>query len=201
MSLTLSNLKPAKGSQKKRKKIGRGGKRGTYSGRGMKGQRSRSGGKSGLKAMGMKKTLFRIPKNKGFKSLRPKNEVVNISDLECAFDDGDVVNTSKLLKKGLIQTRKNGLKILGNGELKKKFTVEANRFSATAKKAIIDAGGEVVVVETSKDILKKKLADQKESRKKERAKENTEEKVEEKPKKKTKEKTEKKSKEKVEKKK
>lgn len=168
MSLTLSNLKPAKGSQKKRKKVGRGGKRGTYSGRGMKGQRSRSGGKSGLKAMGMKKTLFRIPKNKGFKSLQPKKEVVNVSDLERVFKSDDVVNASKLLKRGLIQTTRNGLKILGNGELKKKLKVEAHQFSDTAKKAIMDAGGEVVVVETAKELLKKENEAKKEAKKLER---------------------------------
>jgi len=142
--LTLSNLKPAKGATKKRKKVGRGGKRGTYSGRGMKGQRSRSGGKGGLKALGFKQTLQRIPKKRGFKSLRPIMEVVNLIDLENKFNDNDIINIKQLIKTGLIDNGKNGVKILGQGKLSKKFIVMANAFSKSAEKAIVDAGGEII---------------------------------------------------------
>src|SRR3989339_98418 len=136
MSLTLSNLKPAKGSVKRRKKVGRGGKRGTYSGRGIKGQKSRSGGKSGLKAMGFKQTLQRIPKSRGFKSLKPKMEVINLSDLELKFNDGDKVTVNALIKADLISGSKAGVKVLAKGKLTKKLIVVANAFSESAKDAI-----------------------------------------------------------------
>ena len=136
MSLTLSNLKPAKGSVKRRKKVGRGGKRGTYSGRGIKGQKSRSGGKSGLKAMGFKQTLQRIPKSRGFKSLKPKMEVINLSDLELKFNDGDKVTVNALIRADLISGSKAGVKLI----------VVANAFSESAKDAIISAGGKIEII-------------------------------------------------------
>ena len=155
MSLNLSNLKPAKGSTKTRKKIGRGGKRGTYSGRGLKGQRSRSGGKSGLKALGFKQTLQRIPKLRGFKSLKPKMAVVNLSSLSEKFADGDVIDPIMLIKTGLINTAKNGVKVLGSGEMTKKLTISANAFSTTAREAIEKAGGKAEVIEKKKPAEKK----------------------------------------------
>lgn len=145
MSLTLSNLKPASGSRKKSRRVGRGGKRGTYSGRGMKGQRARSGGKRGLKALGLKQTLRRIPKKRGFQSLKPKSVVVNIADLEKKFSDGEIINLRGLVKTDLIKDIKNDIKILGEGKLTKKFTVIANGFSASAKKAIEEAGGKAEI--------------------------------------------------------
>ncbi|HLD28341.1 MAG TPA: 50S ribosomal protein L15 [Patescibacteria group bacterium] len=146
MSLTLSNLKPAKGSVKRRKKVGRGGKRGTYSGRGIKGQKSRSGGKSGLKAMGFKQTLQRIPKSRGFKSLKPKMEVINLSDLELKFNDGDKVTVNALIRADLISGSKAGVKVLAKGKLTKKLIVVANAFSESAKDAIISAGGKIEII-------------------------------------------------------
>lgn len=144
MALTLSNLKPAKGSAKKRKIVGRGGKRGSYSGRGIKGQKARSG-VSGLKALGLKQTLQRIPKNRGFRSLKPKMSVVNVSDLENKFSANDVIDLRKLFKAGLIETSKGGVKILGNGTLTKKLSVHAHAFSESAKKAIEAVGGEAIL--------------------------------------------------------
>ena len=158
MSLNLSNLKPAEGSTKKRKRVGRGGKRGTYSGRGLKGQKSRSGGKSGLKMMGFKQTLQRIPKLRGFKSLKAKKELVNLSDLDKNFNDGDVISPKEIIKVGLVNTLKNGVKVLGDGKITKKFTVSAHAFSATAKEAIEKAGGKVDVIKRKKieKVVKKK---------------------------------------------
>lgn len=155
MSLNLSNLKPAKGATKQRKRVGRGGKRGTYSGRGLKGQRSRSGGKSGLKMLGLKQTLKSVPKLRGFKSDKPKMSVVNVSDLETKFSDGDTINAAKLIGAKLIETSKNGVKVLGNGTLSKKLTVTANAFSSSAKTAIEKAGGKVELIETKKIVKKK----------------------------------------------
>lgn len=144
MALTLSNLKPAKGSSKPRKIVGRGGKRGSYSGRGIKGQKARSG-VSGLKALGMRQMLLRVPKNRGFRSLQAKMSVVNISDLEKTFSTNDSIDMRKLIKAGLIESAKGGVKILGNGTLTKKLTVHAHAFSESAKKAIEAVGGEAIV--------------------------------------------------------
>ena len=140
MSINLSNLSPAKGSHKARKRIGRGGKRGSYSGKGMKGQRARSG-VSGLKELGFKQTLQRIPKLRGFRSIYPKPANVNIGELEKNFSAGDVVDFKKLLRAGLVDRSKAGVKILGDGQLTKKLTVIAQAYSAKAKEAIESAGG------------------------------------------------------------
>jgi len=141
MSITLSNLKPAKGSQKKSIKVGRGGKRGSYSGRGMKGQRARSGGKRGLKAFGLQQTLRRIPKLRGFHSAYPKMAVVNIADLDKKFTDGDIVDAAKMIRTGLVDKTNHGIKILGSGKLTKKLSVIADAFSVSASAAIEAAGG------------------------------------------------------------
>jgi len=145
MSLNLSNLKPAKGSSKKKVRIGRGGKRGSYSGRGMKGQRARSGGRSGLKALGMKQMIQRIPKKRGFQSWKPKLPVINLADLEKKFNDGDIVDAKKVIQARLIDKKYKAYKVLGSGKLTKKLTVSAKAFSQGAKQAIEAAGGTIEV--------------------------------------------------------
>lgn len=121
MSLSLHTIKPAKGATKKRKRVGRGNAsgHGTYSTRGLKGQKSRSG-VSNLKRLGMKMTLMRTPKKRGFKSLQAKNQVINLEDINNNFKDGQTVSPKTLLKKGLIDTIKIGVKILGKGNLQAK---------------------------------------------------------------------------------
>jgi large subunit ribosomal protein L15 len=134
MSLNIGNLKPAIGATKKKKRVGRGNAsgHGTYSTRGLKGQKSRSG-VSGLKRLGMKQVLLRTPKSRGFKSLQPKNQVVNFSLLNQYFQDGDVVSPQTLLAKKLIKTTKQGVKILGNGDLKlKKIKFSGVKISRSA---------------------------------------------------------------------
>lgn len=118
MTLSLHTIKPSKGAMKKRKRVGRGDAsgHGSYSTRGIKGQKSRSG-VSGLKRLGLKMTLMRIPKKRGFKSLYSKDQVVNLSDINGNFKDGEIVNPRSLAKKGLIDNIKAEVKILGNGEL------------------------------------------------------------------------------------
>jgi large subunit ribosomal protein L15 len=138
MTLRLHTIKPAKGSTKKRKRVGRGNAsgHGTYSGRGLKGQKSRSGGKNGLKRLGMKTTLLNIPKKRGFKSQKPKNQVVNLADINKYFKDGDTVDPQSLLKAGLIDTIKLPVKILGKGELKlKNVKFEGVKMSESVKRA------------------------------------------------------------------
>lgn len=144
MSLTLHTIKPFPKSKRKVKRVGRGlGSKGTYSGRGQKGQRARSGGKKGLKLKGLKKMLLGIPKVRGFKSPYPKMAVVNVGDLEQRYQTGDKVTPQTLLEKGLIDKIEVGVKILGDGELKKKLTIEGCVVSQNAKEKIEKVGGVV----------------------------------------------------------
>ncbi len=138
MTLSLHTIKPAKGSTKKRKRVGRGNAsgHGTYSTRGLKGQKSRSGGKNSLKRLGMKTILLNIPKKRGFKSQKPKNQVVNLADINKYFKDGDTVDPQSLLKAGLIDAIKLPVKILGKGELKlKNVKFERVKMSESVKRA------------------------------------------------------------------
>ncbi|MFA5125005.1 MAG: 50S ribosomal protein L15 [Patescibacteria group bacterium] len=143
MSLSLSNIKPAKGSRKKAKEIGRGGKRGSFSGRGIKGQKARSG-VSGLKALGLKRLVQSTPKLRGFRSIYPKLAVVSVGKLE-AFEDGVIVDIKKLIQHGLLDKNNKQVKILGEGKLTKKLTVVVDACSASAKDAIEQVGGKVEI--------------------------------------------------------
>ena len=143
--LTLHNLKPAKGATKKRKRVGRGwGSKGKYSGRGMKGQRSRSGGKSGLKKKGLRNVMLNIPKKRGFKSPHAKKAVVNVGKIASVFSDGSEVTPIELKNKGLISTVRHGVKVLGNGKIEIKVTVKDCLVSASAEAKITKAGGSIV---------------------------------------------------------
>lgn len=144
MSLYLHTIQPTPGSKRKKKRIGRGGKRGTYSGRGLKGQRSRSGGKGGLKRKGMRQLIERTHKLKGFKSIHPKPAIVALSELSKNFKDNDQVTPQALLKKKLVNDIKSGVKILSNGQIKVKITLTGCLASQAAKAAIVQAGGQVV---------------------------------------------------------
>ena len=150
--INLSDLKAHPKSRKRRKVVGRGfgSGHGTFSGRGAKGQKARSGGKSGLKRRGLRQLLKNKPKIGGFKSLKPKFIKVNIDSLEKSFEAGELVNIKKLIAKNLIKKNISGLKILGNGRLTKKLTVIADDFSESAKKAIIKAGGKTEVRDRQK---------------------------------------------------
>ncbi len=137
MSISLNNIKkPAK--QKSRKRIGRGNASGsgTYSGRGQKGQNSRAG-VSNLKRLGMKARLMQIPKVRGFKSHRPKNQVISVELINGNFKDNDTVNPQILEEKKLIKTAKEPVKILGKETLKLKgLKFEKIKMSATLKEQL-----------------------------------------------------------------
>ncbi|MFH0929763.1 MAG: 50S ribosomal protein L15 [Candidatus Moraniibacteriota bacterium] len=134
-----------KSRKKKKRRIGRGGKKGTYSGRGMKGQKSRSGANVNPIFEGGRSTLIEhLPKIRGFKSHRPKNQVVDLEKLEKYFADGDTVNPQSLLAKKIVDNMKVKIKILGDGELSKKITVEKCLVSKVAKEKIEKAGGKIV---------------------------------------------------------
>jgi len=142
MSLYLHTIKS--GSKTKKKRVGRGGKRGTYSGRGLKGQKARSGGKSGLKRRGMRQLMETSHKLRGFKSIHGKPEVVNLADLTKNFKDGDKVDPYVLQKKGLVDKIKTGVKILSKGEIKVKLEVSGCKLSKLAEDKIKKAGGKIV---------------------------------------------------------
>ncbi len=123
--LAMHNIKPKPGSKRKAKRIGRGDASGTgtYSGKGLKGQKSRSG-VSNLKRLGMKKQLQQIPKLRGFKSKKPKNQVLNVSLINKNFKDGETVNLESLMAKKLIKNTNRPVKILGKEKLKVKVKLE-----------------------------------------------------------------------------
>ncbi len=150
--LTLHSLKPAKGATKTSKRRGRGNSsgRGNYSTRGLKGQRARSGGRSGLQSRSIKGYLLRIPKNRGFQSIKQGLVTINLQDLENNFTNGAKVNARELLKKKLIRTTMSGLKILSAGKLTKKLIVEADAFSKLAMEQIKQAGGQAILITRKK---------------------------------------------------
>lgn len=140
--MQLHSLKPNPKAKKKR--VGRGGAHGTTATRGTKGQKSRSGGGKGKNFEGNKISLFRkTPKLRGFKSLQPKNLVVNLAQIETYFEAGALVNVRSLVAKGLIKDAKGHVKVLGNGEIKKKIIFENCLVSKSAEEKIKKAGGEV----------------------------------------------------------
>jgi large subunit ribosomal protein L15 len=141
--MELSNLKPKKGSRHARKRVGRGqgSGHGKMSSRGEKGQKSRSGYSRMLGFEGGQMPLHRRVPKRGFTNIfKVEYSVVNVADLEKAFEAGATVDTDALRKAGLIRGRKL-VKILGNGDIKKKFTVHASKFSDSAKSKIEAAGG------------------------------------------------------------
>ena len=146
--MKLHELSPAEGSKFESKRIGRGHGSGwgKTAGKGHKGQNARSGGgvKPGFEG-GQTRMSMRIPK-RGFNNIfRTEYAVVNVSDLE-RFNDDVVVDVELLKASGLVKDEKNGVKILGNGELTKKLTVKAAKFSEAAKEKIEKAGGKVEVM-------------------------------------------------------
>lgn len=148
MEITLHNLKPARGSRRRKIRLGRGNAsgRGTYSTKGQKGQRARSGGRSGLKLKGLKRRLLNLPKIGGFKSKYPKLSPVNVGALQEHFKEGEHVTLDRMRKFGLVDSRMR-VKILGDGELKKKLVIIGVPTSESARKKIEEAGGSVKSVE------------------------------------------------------
>jgi len=135
--LSLNTITKTKGSAKKNKRVGRGNAsgHGTYSTRGLKGQKSRSG-VSGLKRLGMKKQLLKIPKSRGFRSLQAKNQVVSIKAINKHFKDGELVNPMALFAKKLISSSSLPVKILGKEKLTVKVKFEKIKMSEAVKSQI-----------------------------------------------------------------
>lgn len=146
--MKLHELSPAAGSKFDSKRIGRGHGSGwgKTAGKGHKGQNARSGGgvKPGFEG-GQTRMSMRIPK-RGFNNIfRTEYAIINVSDLE-RFNDDVVVDVELLKASGLVNDEKAGVKVLGNGELSKKLTVKAAKFSEAAKEKIEKAGGKVEVI-------------------------------------------------------
>ena len=146
--MNLHELSPAAGSNTKayRKGRGAGSGNGKTAGRGHKGQWARSGGGVRVGFEGGQMPLTRRLPKRGFTNIFAKPlEAVNVSVLE-KFEDGAVVNAQALLEKGVLSKCEYGVKILGNGSITKKLTVQASAFSASAKEKIEAAGGKAEVI-------------------------------------------------------
>ena len=165
--LTLSNLKPAQ-KRRARKRVGRGmgSGKGRYSGRGIKGQKSRSGShnmRPGFEG-GQMPIYMRLPKQRGPHSKdampmgphRTHTVPVNLRDLERVFDDGAEATLEAMVEKGLIKNTRTDVKVLGQGELTKKLTVTAHSFSASAREKIEQAGGTVTALRPPKEGKKRR---------------------------------------------
>jgi large subunit ribosomal protein L15 len=167
--LNLHSLKPAQ-QRKARKRVGRGlgSGKGRYSGRGIKGQKARSGSHklpAGFEG-GQMPIDMRLPKLRGNTSadampigpFRTSTVPVNLRDLEARFDNGADVTLDALVEQGLIKNTRTDVKILGQGELRKKLTVTAHAFSASAREKIERAGGKAVALREPVVRPKKKRA-------------------------------------------
>ena len=149
MSLELSNLRPAEGSKHSdnfRRGRGHGSGNGKTAGKGHKGQKARSGAPRPGFEGGQMPLYRRIPK-RGFTCPSSKEIVgINLGVLNDRFEDGAVVDINALIDSGIVRNPKDGVKILGNGEITKKLTVKANAFSASAKEKIEAIGGTAEVM-------------------------------------------------------
>lgn len=152
--MQINTLKLKNSRKKKKQQIGRGGKKGTYCGKGNKGQKTRSGAHVNPLFEGGRSTLIdHLKKAKGFKSLSSKTVVVRIERLEKKFKDGSEISKETLVKSGIINSleSKRKVKILGKTDLKHKFKVNKDIFvSLSSKTSIEKAGGEIEIEKKSK---------------------------------------------------
>lgn len=146
--MKLHELKPSEGSRKVRNRVGRGTSSGNgkTSGRGQKGQKSRSGGGVRLGFEGGQTPLFRRMPKRGFKNINSKDYALVNLDVLNRFEDGAEVTPEALVEAKIVKDVKSGIKVLGNGELTKKLTVKASKFSKTAEEAITSKGGSIEVL-------------------------------------------------------
>jgi len=148
--MKINELKPNEGSTKTRKRVGRGpgSGLGKTAGRGHKGQKSRAGYSRRYGFEGGQMPLVRRVPKRGFKNPFAKEYVpVNLTML-AGFENQDVIGVEDLLKKGVVKNLKDGVKILGNGEIERAVTVKAHKFSKTAREKIEKAGGKCEVIES-----------------------------------------------------
>ncbi len=144
--IRLDTLSPAPGSRKDKKRVGRGdgSRKGSFSGRGCKGQKARAGFrmKPGFEG-GQLPIIKRLPSQRGFTNIfKTEFDVVNVGQLT-VFEAGTEVDIVKLVTAGLVKTGQKLVKILGDGEIDRPLTVKADKFTATAKAKIEAAGGKI----------------------------------------------------------
>ncbi|MGH9457941.1 MAG: 50S ribosomal protein L15 [Thermoanaerobaculia bacterium] len=143
--MELNNLKPKKGARRPRKRIGRGpgSGHGKTAGRGEKGQKSRTGYSRRLGFEGGQMPLQRRIPKRGFNNaiFRSEYAVLNLSDLEARFESGATIDREALRSAGLVKSPHKKIKVLGDGDLSKKLTVHADKFSKSAREKIEAAGG------------------------------------------------------------
>lgn len=146
MTLTPSTIKPSAGAKRGSKRVGRGdgSGRGTYSTRGLKGQRARSGGKKGLLKHAFKPQLQKVPKLRGFNSLNARARTITLAQLEKVGKEGEILTPSTLKKAGIVNKMENEIKIVATGELKKKLEIQGCLASKKAVEQIEKAGGKLV---------------------------------------------------------
>jgi large subunit ribosomal protein L15 len=147
--MDLSNLKPAAGAKRGRKRVGRGpgSGLGKTAGRGHKGQKSRTGYSRRFGFEGGQMPLVRRIPKRGFTNVfRTPNQIVHLHQLEAAFEDGAVVSLESLAERGLVDPDRGPVKVLADGELSKGLTIHAHRFSKPARAKIEAAGGQCEVV-------------------------------------------------------
>lgn len=145
--MKLSELKPSRGSRKRRKVVGRGpgSGHGKTSCRGHKGQKSRSGGNLPIWFEGGQMPLQRRLPKRGFRNIFKKEySIINLDDLK-SFDEGLTITPELLLEKRIIKKIKDGIKILGNGDINKPVIIKATKISESAKEKIEAAGGKIVI--------------------------------------------------------
>ncbi len=145
MTLAFHTLKPARKSRAGRRRIGRGNASGwgTYSTRGAKGQRARSGGRTGLKLKGMKRIVAAMPKTGGFVSHKRRPAELKLAALAAAFGEGVTVALRDLKAKGLVSNAARSAKVIGTAELTKKINLKGVGVTVAAKASIERAGGSV----------------------------------------------------------
>ncbi len=146
--MKLHELKPAEGARKEPKRKGRGigSGNGKTAGKGHKGQNARSGGGVRLGFEGGQTPLFRRLPKRGFTNINRKDyTIVNLDTLN-RFEDGTEVTPALLIETGIVSKEQAGIKILAKGNIEKKLTVKAHKFSSTAKEAIEAAGGTTEVI-------------------------------------------------------
>ena len=146
--MDLSNLKPNEGAVSERSRVGRGhaSGNGKTAGSGHKGQKARSGGSTRLGFEGGQMPLYRRIPKRGFKNYNYKEIIgINVSKLD-VFENGTEVTVETLIEAGIVKNPRDGVKILGDGELTKKLTVKVNAFSKSAEEKITAAGGTCEVI-------------------------------------------------------
>jgi len=144
--MKIHDLKPAPGSKKRKKRVGRGSGSGlgTTAGKGHKGQKARSGGSVQLGFEGGQMPLIRRLPKRGFTNRFAKEyEIVNLGVLEEKFNDGEVVSIKTLKERNIIKGNKDGVKILGDGEFSKKLIIDVDKISDAAAKKVVEQGGEI----------------------------------------------------------